>query len=114
MPTGWVMVAPECGESNIRLVQENADTPIGWFDGIGHGTRRGRAFASRQLADLGARVIKLERLPDGDFARGYDDKVHGESSFLSGPIGESKAWPQISRPPKGSISSGKYWKTPIS
>ncbi len=39
-------------------------------------------FASRQLADLGARVIKLERLPDGDFARGYDDKVHGESSFF--------------------------------
>ncbi len=39
-------------------------------------------FASRQLADLVARVIKLERLPGGDFARGYDDKVGGESSFF--------------------------------
>lgn len=36
-------------------------------------------FATRQLADLGARVIKVER-PSGDFARAYDDKVRGMSS----------------------------------
>ena len=29
-------------------------------------------FATRQLADLGARVIKIERPDGGDFARGYD------------------------------------------
>ena len=29
-------------------------------------------FATRQLADLGARVIKVERPEVGDFARGYD------------------------------------------
>ena len=29
-------------------------------------------FATRQLADLGARVIKIERTGAGDFARGYD------------------------------------------
>ena len=29
-------------------------------------------FATRQLADLGARVIKIERPESGDFARGYD------------------------------------------
>jgi itaconate CoA-transferase len=38
-------------------------------------------FATRQLADLGARVIKIER-PGGDFARGYDERVHGLSSHF--------------------------------
>jgi itaconate CoA-transferase len=37
-------------------------------------------FATRQLADLGARVIKIERPGGGDFARRYDDVVLGESS----------------------------------
>jgi itaconate CoA-transferase len=36
-------------------------------------------FASRHLADLGARVIKIER-PTGDFARVYDETVHGMSA----------------------------------
>ena len=39
-------------------------------------------FATRQLADLGARVIKVERPQGGDFARGYDRAVHGESSYF--------------------------------
>ena len=38
-------------------------------------------FASRQLADLGARVIKIER-DAGDFARAYDTKVKGEASYF--------------------------------
>jgi itaconate CoA-transferase len=38
-------------------------------------------FATRQLADLGARVIKVER-PGGDFARGFDRTVHGQSSHF--------------------------------
>lgn len=38
-------------------------------------------FATRQLADLGARVIKIER-DTGDFARGYDQSVHGQSSYF--------------------------------
>ncbi|MTD30588.1 CaiB/BaiF CoA-transferase family protein [Planomicrobium sp. YIM 101495] len=38
-------------------------------------------FATRQLADLGARVIKVER-PEGDFARKYDSKVKGMSSIF--------------------------------
>jgi crotonobetainyl-CoA:carnitine CoA-transferase CaiB-like acyl-CoA transferase len=38
-------------------------------------------FASRQLADLGARVIKVER-DSGDFARGYDTKVRGMASYF--------------------------------
>jgi itaconate CoA-transferase len=39
-------------------------------------------FATRQLADLGARVIKVERPGAGDFARGYDRAVLGESSYF--------------------------------
>jgi hypothetical protein len=38
-------------------------------------------FATRQLADLGARVIKIERPGQGDFARGHDRTVHGQSSY---------------------------------
>jgi crotonobetainyl-CoA:carnitine CoA-transferase CaiB-like acyl-CoA transferase len=34
-------------------------------------------IATRHLADLGARVIKIERPGEGDFARNYDDAVHG-------------------------------------
>jgi len=39
-------------------------------------------FATRQLADLGARVIKIERPGVGDFARGYDERVHGLASHF--------------------------------
>jgi itaconate CoA-transferase len=39
-------------------------------------------FATRQLADLGARVIKIERPDVGDFARGYDAAVRGLSTHF--------------------------------
>ena len=39
-------------------------------------------FCTRQLADMGARVIKIERPGVGDFARGYDERVHGLSSHF--------------------------------
>lgn len=39
-------------------------------------------FATRQLADLGARVVKVERPDPGDFARSYDRTVHGLSSHF--------------------------------
>ena len=39
-------------------------------------------FATRQLADLGARVIKIERPGVGDFARAYDDRVDGLASHF--------------------------------
>ncbi|HEY0753799.1 MAG TPA: SDR family NAD(P)-dependent oxidoreductase [Ktedonobacteraceae bacterium] len=39
-------------------------------------------FATRQLADLGARVIKIERPEVGDFARHYDQTVHGMASHF--------------------------------
>jgi crotonobetainyl-CoA:carnitine CoA-transferase CaiB-like acyl-CoA transferase len=40
-------------------------------------------FCTRQLADLGARVIKIERPIVGDFARGYDQRVNGMSSHFT-------------------------------
>ena len=39
-------------------------------------------FCTRQLADLGARVIKVERPEVGDFARSYDQRARGESSHF--------------------------------
>src|SRR3954462_15633346 len=39
-------------------------------------------FATRQLADLGARVIKIERPGVGDFARNYDARVRGLASHF--------------------------------
>ncbi|KQX19446.1 MULTISPECIES: CaiB/BaiF CoA transferase family protein [unclassified Sphingomonas] len=39
-------------------------------------------FATRQLADLGARVIKVERPGAGDFARAYDHRVRGLASHF--------------------------------
>lgn len=39
-------------------------------------------LATRQLADLGARVIKIERPGQGDFARAYDTRVDGMSSYF--------------------------------
>ena len=39
-------------------------------------------FCTRQLADLGARVIKIERPGVGDFARGYDQRVRGLASHF--------------------------------
>lgn len=40
-------------------------------------------FCTRQMADLGARVIKVERPGSGDFARGYDQRVNGQSSHFT-------------------------------
>ena len=40
-------------------------------------------LCTRQLADLGARVIKVERPGSGDFARGYDQRVLGQSSHFT-------------------------------
>src|ERR1700744_2204320 len=40
-------------------------------------------FATRQLADLGARVIKIERPGAGDFARGYDETLHGNARYFA-------------------------------
>ncbi len=40
-------------------------------------------FCSRQLAEMGADVVKVERPGGGDFARGYDSALHGESAYFA-------------------------------
>lgn len=39
-------------------------------------------YATSRLAEAGARVIKIEKPPEGDFARHYDSAVHGESAHF--------------------------------
>src|SRR5467141_5304410 len=39
-------------------------------------------YATSRLAEAGARVIKIEKPPAGDFAREYDSAVHGESTYF--------------------------------
>ncbi len=57
-------------------------------------------FCTRQLADLGARVIKVERPGAGDFAPGYDTRVKGQASHFiwSQPLqGKPGAGPEAPR-----------------
>jgi len=39
-------------------------------------------YATSRLAEAGARVLKIEKPPAGDFARAYDSAVHGESAYF--------------------------------
>ncbi len=40
-------------------------------------------LCTRHLVDLGAEVIKIERIGEGDFARAYDSTIHGTSSYFA-------------------------------
>ena len=63
-------------------------------------------FATRQLADLGARVIKIERPGVGDFARAYDERVRGLASHVVWTGIESPAGTIPAPLPPGSWSLG--------
>ena len=56
-------------------------------------------FATRQLADLGARVIKVERPGAGDFARDYDRSVHGTPATSCGSTAVRRGSSSTSRTP---------------
>jgi itaconate CoA-transferase len=56
--------------------------PLAGITGVSLEQAVAAPFATRQLADLGARVIKIERPDVGDFARGYDAAVRGLSSHF--------------------------------
>ncbi len=57
-------------------------------------------LATRHLADLGARVIKIERPGIGDFARGYDTRVRGLSShFVWANRGKESLTLDVKQPP---------------
>ena len=60
-------------------------SPPGPLDGsvmLGIAQAVAAPFATCQLADLGPRVIKIERPAEGDFARGYGRTVNGQSSHF--------------------------------
>jgi len=58
------------------------DTPLEGITVVSLEQAVAAPFATRQLADLGARVIKVERPGAGDFARGYDETVNGLASHF--------------------------------
>jgi itaconate CoA-transferase len=58
----------------------NADRPLSGTTIVSVEHAVAAPFATRQLADLGARVVKIERRDGGDLARGYDSTVNGLSS----------------------------------
>ena len=67
-------------------------------------------FCTRQLADLGARVIKVERPGSGDFARGYDERVQrpGLALRLDQPLeGKPDARPQASAGGRGAGAAAR-------
>src|SRR5215217_2336143 len=58
-------------------------------------------FCSRQLADLGARVIKVERPGTGDFARGYDIRTRGLASHFVWVNRSKESVTRDIKPPQG-------------
>lgn len=59
-----------------------ADLPLAGITVVGLEQAVAAPIATRHLADLGARVIKVERIGEGDFARNYDTAVHGLASHF--------------------------------
>ncbi|MEU5271564.1 CaiB/BaiF CoA-transferase family protein [Streptomyces hygroscopicus] len=69
-------------EPHPRPEQERPDGPLSGLLVVSLEQAVAAPFATRQLADLGARVIKIERPGSGDLARGYDRTVRGMSSHF--------------------------------
>lgn len=69
--TGTSTAAADCGELPLAGV-----TVVSLEQAVA------APLAGRHLADLGARVIKVERIGEGDFARSYDAAVHGLASHF--------------------------------
>ena len=71
-------------------------------------------FCTRQLADLGARVIKVERPGSGDFARGYDQRVDGLAShFVWTNRSKESLTLDLKQPAADSILEGLLAKTDV-
>jgi crotonobetainyl-CoA:carnitine CoA-transferase CaiB-like acyl-CoA transferase len=66
----------------MRRLAEMTDAPLTGITVVSLEQAVAAPYATRQLADLGARVVKVERPNGGDFARSYDRTVHGESSYF--------------------------------
>ena len=64
------------------MIQSNGTRPLDGITVVSLEHAIAAPFCTRQLADLGARVIKVERPGTGDFARGYDQRVKGLASHF--------------------------------
>ncbi len=73
---GWGPASPELVKMAEAVLPLSGTTVIALEQAVA------APFASRQLADWGARVIKIERPGGGDFARAYDARVKGLSSYF--------------------------------
>ena len=62
--------------------QPNSDLPLDGITVVALEQAVAAPLATRHLADMGARVIKIERVGEGDFARHYDQAVHGQASHF--------------------------------
>src|SRR3954453_11199271 len=76
------MQRPCCVDSLITSTGETDMQPLKGITIVTLEHAIAAPFATRQLADLGARVIKIERPESGDFARGYDQRVRGLASHF--------------------------------
>ncbi len=70
------MTAPEAAAATATALPLSGITVVALEQAVA------APFATRQLADLGARVIKVERPGAGDFARDYDHTVLGQASYF--------------------------------
>ena len=61
---------------------ERADLPLDGIVVVALDQAVAAPIATRHLADLGAEVIKVERVGEGDFCRNYDDAVRGMASHF--------------------------------
>src|SRR5439155_21115028 len=77
---GGVAGEPACG-SRVRAGRMS-ERPLTGVTVVAIEQAVAMPFATRQLADLGARVIKIERPVHGDFARAYDTTVRGLASHF--------------------------------
>ncbi len=71
------------GETTARQRASHDSLPLSGIRVVAIEQAAAAPFCSRQLADLGADVIKVERPDGGDFARGYDGALRGISSYFA-------------------------------
>jgi itaconate CoA-transferase len=71
------------GESNIHERNATPSLPLTGVRVVALEQAVAAPFCSRQLADMGADVIKIERPDGGDFARDYDAALHGLSAYFA-------------------------------
>lgn len=78
------------GKDRVKVSSSSTNRPLSGVTVLALEHAVAVPFATRQLADLGARVIKVERPDGGDFARHYDNAVHGDLSSVFVWVGRGK------------------------